>query len=238
MPAWKIYEWTDGTYVNLFIEFPRFWFLPSFRNGEKCRISSIGRLHDGGVVYHVSPSEREVKKHLGWLIDMGFSNDTKNYVDTICITSNLSGKRRDLYRYPRWIDNAAWENRFKEFSSSLLGTSDFLCLDGVRTKVSPHDQIFTVRWLTETPHEGSFTLQMAGPEPSQEELRKAVQILCEKELLLPISQKEEWESMNLEKGRFLIPSPEEVEIYRLLDEPLPFFWKQEDLLKWLVERQA
>lgn len=234
-PVWKIYEWADGTYVNMVFDFPRFYFLPSFRNGEKCRISTNGRLHHGEDVYrHLPPSKWEVKKHLGWLTDMGFSNDPKNQIDTICVTSSLTGEHRDLYRYPRWIEDSEWESRFDEFESI---TGYFLCLEGVRTKVSPHDKIFNVRWWTETPHQGSFTLEMKGDSPSPEEKRKAIDLLCEKELLLPMAEREEWESDHLEKGRFLIPSPEEVEMYRLLDEPLPFFWDPTELLKWILARQ-
>jgi hypothetical protein len=38
------------------------------------------------------------------------------------------------------------------------------------------------------------------------------------------------------KGAFVLPEPEEVEVMRILDEPLPFWWPFNDLLEWVRSR--
>lgn len=56
-------------------------------------------------------------------------------------------------------------------------------------------------------------------------------------MILPISQKDAWENERVERGTPTIISPEEAEVFKILDEPLPFWWGYADLLEWLRGRQ-
>ncbi len=45
-----------------------------------------------------------------------------------------------------------------------------------------------------------------------------------------------WEAKNLVRGQWVQTSAEEIELYRMLGEPMPFFWQTEQLLEWYLER--
>jgi hypothetical protein len=55
---------------------------------------------------------------------------------------------------------------------------------------------------------------------------------------VPESQRDEWFATraHIEHGAWLIPSPEELEVIRILDERLPFFLPYADLREWLSAR--
>ncbi len=69
--------------------------------------------------------------------------------------------------------------------------------------------------------------------------KKLIDMVLEQEgMVLPESSREQWDQENVLKGKFLIPSPEEVEVFRILDEPLPFFWEDEALVQWLCGKEC
>lgn len=69
-------------------------------------------------------------------------------------------------------------------------------------------------------------------------LEEVVDKFLQSQMAMPESQREGWEAESVERGTWVHPGPEEVEMYRLLDEPLPFVWAHEELLTWLLDRQA
>jgi len=60
--------------------------------------------------------------------------------------------------------------------------------------------------------------------------------VLDREMILPESERTGWEAAHVERGTLLLPTREEVELFRLLGEPLPFWWPQVKLAEWLRER--
>ncbi len=57
-------------------------------------------------------------------------------------------------------------------------------------------------------------------------------------LLVRASDMEDWEHENVVRGEWVLPSQEEVELYRMLGESIPPLWNDEALKRWLVELRA
>lgn len=53
-------------------------------------------------------------------------------------------------------------------------------------------------------------------------------------LLIPSSEMPQWEAENVVYGSWVLPSQEEVEVYRILGEKLPFFWEDDQIDAWLA----
>jgi hypothetical protein len=79
---------------------------------------------------------------------------------------------------------------------------------------------------------GSITLDEAWSDTFEE----AVDGALSKALILPMSQKEQWESENIERGTPTLLSQEEIEVFNILEEPLPYWWGYDRLLEWLRSR--
>jgi hypothetical protein len=61
--------------------------------------------------------------------------------------------------------------------------------------------------------------------------------VLDEELILPESSKTAWEGANVERGVFVLPSPEEVEIFSILDEQLPLLLPMKQLEDWIRSRE-
>ena len=64
-------------------------------------------------------------------------------------------------------------------------------------------------------------------------LKDAVDQLIEKDDIRPESEKKDWIEKNVEFGTWIVPSQEEIEVFNILDEPLPFFWEARMLEEWI-----
>lgn len=199
---------------------------------------------------HLTLTQRRML--IGFLLDAGVNDHPRD-------TSELLWGVRDrkMAPCPRWVKDEDWENRYVSFHSSPSYGSRYLGhirdLRISKKTLSSKSRI-EVSWSTETfgystiyvqyPNDSgaalppSHSLYDLHNEPDERSaLQKACDLLCSAELLLPVSAREEWESANAKRGRFLIPSEEEVQVFKILDEPLPFFWK-EGLVEFLLERQG
>ncbi len=145
--------------------------------------------------------------------------------------------------YPRVVDDALWERRY-DIGRRLVGTplrfeelDPFLGIvawmriepgryqiDRDGTSYQASQVGFTARYTVE-----QHTAWASTPEG-------VVDAVLEAELVLPKSALAAWEAANVERGEFLFPSVEEVELFRMLGETLPFFWGPDPLTVWLAER--
>lgn len=64
-------------------------------------------------------------------------------------------------------------------------------------------------------------------------LEALVDKVCKEFRILPDTKRDQWVKENVETGFFVRPSPEEVELLRMLDEKLPFFLPDEELKEWM-----
>lgn len=56
------------------------------------------------------------------------------------------------------------------------------------------------------------------------------------QLLVPASARAAWEEAHVLRGEWVLPGPDEVELFRVLGEDLPFFWGYDRCRAWLSER--
>ncbi len=138
--------------------------------------------------------------------------------------------RPHLFRMPSYVPDERWEQRYdeaKRFVETGAGMQVWF-LDVVpRPQIVHFDDWFTFMWGWYS--EGSLQTKT---------LEDGVDKMLEMALVVPESRRAEWEAANVERGTFVLPSPEEVELFRMLGEHLPFFWGRDKLVAWTRERCA
>ncbi len=190
------------------------------------------------------------RKILGLAIDLGISPWSRTY------SGMLGTSKTDLevavLPYPRWVSDETWENRHdlaKKYVRRVRpDTHDNPNLDALAKRESDGigDFFGYIRNLflqKESVYGGKMWIGrwFSGQWKRTAELwsmQDALDAILHDELVMPLSKREAWEAQNVERGEFLLPEPEEVELYRMLGEPLPFFWGTPRLAEWLSERDV
>ncbi len=163
------------------------------------------------------------KKLTGFVVDVGADRPK----DTSCLVvpSGYTGwDARPSVPWPNWVPDERWEGRYEEiyeyvgqtWKGGYLGVVGSLEIEG---ESSGH---FQVRWKNERRVFPSLDL--------------VVDWLCHRYMIRPESERAAWEAENVERGSFIVPTDEEVEVYRMLGEPLPLWWGEEAFEPWLRER--
>lgn len=245
----KIYEWADGSSMSMSLSEEGadllVGYIPSFLPDVEIELQT-----QTGVIFSynnqignrriVVPKKQE-KKILGWVLDMGFQ--LSPYRTHSGLVSEHT--RVQLGSYPRWIPDEIWHLRylsfslhFDEFAPPFLGVIRKLVKQFQYSVETGKCDGIIVSWRTESRgSDGSVYAELDDTLESKERaVVKIVDSICESELLLPESQREAWESAHSERGRFIQLSPEEIEVYRLLGEPLPYLLPAEELQQWLSSR--
>jgi hypothetical protein len=198
--------------------------------------SSLGeQIRDSGVpLKSVMLAYPLVKSRLfGFLIDAG----VRAVRDGHLLQSRVD---YDL-RMPAFVSNEQWENRYqiaRDFYVSdrfhLRETPRYLSRVRNLQLCSPQqDPLWKVRWSDRASKRAPLPGVSVNTVFAANSLEEAIDLVTEQNLVLPESKKGEWDRENVEHGVFVLPTPEEVEVFRILDEPLPFFlpWKQAE--EWL-----
>lgn len=105
-------------------------------------------------------------------------------------------------------------------------------LTGKRSHALSREEFWSVRWILPGV---SNSLHYYENAPTLEE---AVDQFLRTRLVLPQSEKEAWDAAHVEYGTWVCPAADEVELFRMLDEPLPLFWASDQLYEWVSERRA
>lgn len=120
-------------------------------------------------------------------------------------------------RGPTVVSDEEWLNRYSLISGHEIHLHDSLSTrEGQKSKKV---------WYTE------FENEFCSPWRDSKE--EAIDDALLAYPIVPPSGLEEWFQNNLERGIWVKPTPEEVQVWSILDEKLPFFWPTEDLLRWL-----
>lgn len=142
-------------------------------------------------------------------------------------------------RGPVVVPDEVWAQRYREGARSLLSDYRIRLHKGWRggweAKVNP-DPNSPMAFVQDLPRRvwyTEFEREFSSPERDSEE--EAIDDALRAYPIVPESRLEEWFQDNLERGTWVKPTPEEVELYTILDEKLPFFWPTEDLEAWLKE---
>ncbi len=175
-----------------------------------------------------------LKKILGFLLDLGVSGKR----DGISLLSTPEGG--NIAPYPVFVEDDRWNDRYEEAATHLT------------LSAAPHDFLGALEaasvYLGEVDSNSrsigpdGITL-LWGPDYATERayaqtLKEVVDEAIKQAFVLPLSKKDEWDAANIERGTWITPSAEEVELYQMLGEPLPFWWDPERFWEWLEEQRA
>lgn len=235
MPTYRVYRWPDGDDVVLrvhggevFCDFEgRFW---------NCSpVVSWPFFWDGSrVMSTYVPPEKEalVRRLTAFLVDVGVPLVIASYQKGPSLVSSVV---RRCMPYPRWVDDQRWEERYEEASrytymramdrhpgSKYLGLIDLL-------------EILPPEFYSDDLWHASWS---GGDLENVPYFHALVDQLLEKEMILPQSSQRAWEAQHLDRGEWVLPSPQELEVLGLLGQPNPLLLPESDLLTWLGESGA
>jgi hypothetical protein len=238
----KIYTWRDGSEAALVLHLGESDRVVEVvvRSGDNARdmtlqVYEVHRTFSVG--YQDDPLSRMFEKKLrGLLLDMGASRPNENFPGMI----SDSERGSVFVPWPRWISEEVWANRVdaaKEHVYTSLPAVNhrkiFMGIPGFALVESlpPGETRADPRLWT-----GGWKAAWWGETTWSETLEGAVDAALEKNFVLSEARREQWEADNIERGVFVLPTPEEVEVFKILDEPLPIWWPFDQLLAWLRER--
>jgi hypothetical protein len=188
--------------------------------------------------------EDDVRKLRGFILDAGF----RHLKGPNLLAVGVNDKETKVY-YPKWVKEERWGNRYKEAEQRIVigrppgpdekwpkNPNEFL---GHVENVL----IFKDRFVSKTRGSLPFKIWWGAWQTSSENgsdlaasIQDAVDIITETRLLLPESAKLNWERANVNRGEFIVPSPEEVEVFRILEQELPFLLPSKELEEWIAGR--
>lgn len=158
---------------------------------------------------------------------------------------------------PSFVSNEDWSRRYELAKSfvvtgyvhaddpiyladpkrgTFLGVPEFLLVFALGERVS-----WSARWGLPGAEHSTKGVQWRESATNQSyhwSAESAVDEVLDRCSVLPESEREAWEAENVERGEFLLPTPEEIELFRMLGEELPFFWGEDQLEAWLSERSS
>lgn len=160
------------------------------------------------------------KRVTSFLLDLGVERCP-------AIPGLVNGDRIDLAVFPLFVADDLWERRHEEarqVASGLRG--DFLGLGRASSEWDRKEE--QVR----------FTVHIGNMQWDQlhHTVEEAVDDIVVDAVILPESTRSAWFAEHVERGEWVHPSPEEVEVYQALGEELPFWWGPDRFEAWLRER--
>lgn len=165
----------------------------------------------------------------GFLLDLGVVPNSAGVL--------LRGAAGDITT-PFFVSEDLWSRRFELAKANRQGNiyfeaaPDYMQIGNIyrlRIWYDTHNMNWHIKWMSREVSVRKYT---------SDTFENAVGVVMRESNILPESERANWEEANVERGTFLIPTPEEVEVFRILDEPLPFFLPGEEAQKWIKERQA
>lgn len=149
------------------------------------------------------------------------------------------GLNESLVDYPSWVPDDEWVRRYEigrdrvsssgrspSKTGSFIGSVDEL---SIQSEPSPiRKGVAYVGWWG-SPGDKRRTSVCGSVE-------EVVDEICRLAVMLPASYRSLWEPSNVERGIWVHPSSEEVEIYRYLGDSLPFFWPGQRFSEWLIDQ--
>jgi len=199
------------------------------------------------------------KKLLGLFLDLGVGRPCSSSD----LVSTQAGNAPSV-PYPRFIPDDLWARRYEEvprtesqpWSPSKLEAEPYLgeirCLHIANLGLG-YGQPWRAMWYTSMVYvpvwpSSTVPTPMYGDRAwfdgvayfkrsaMSDSFEGVVDRVLDWEMILPESERAGWEAAHVERGTLLLPTREEVELFRLLGEPLPFWWPQVKLAEWLRER--
>lgn len=252
-----IYTWPDGSFVSAVVDHADLSRV-TFRVEGSARAVWFGLNEDDpGVLHPLAMStyaDREEcyaelqSKLLGFALDLDVR---RPWTGT---RSSLAYARRGeapALPYPRWVeDPVRWEGRYDEADRHVLRQ---VARRAMLKSTGLVD--FSSEWQSTALNEDLYLgyvdrLQILPPlfyvddtwhatcsgqtgDPTSRYFHGLVDQLLDLELILPSSSRRAWEAEHVERGSWVLPNPDEVEVFRLLGEQIPWLWPPRRLDQWL-----
>jgi hypothetical protein len=243
-----IYRWADGSTVSLEPAGTSEYFKFVARTCENGKMSRAGvsliirpevkRLflsgHSKPVIERIEGPFRA--KLLGFMLSLNLGRP-RNYSSGLIESDSM----RTHLKFPKFVDDQRFSNRYEEAENRTDGNSlnsrtdgKFLgCVEGFRKKKVFYvsGKLVQLSWHHDDlpPKNGARVFKT---ETEALPLREAVDQLISREDIRPESERTEWIAKNVEFGTWIAPSPEEVEVFHILDE-LPFFREPNEVREWI-----
>lgn len=216
-----VYVWPDGSKVSLLSARA---FVVDILNEEGFLLD----LNDLSSSVSFVPASLQ-RKMSGFVFDLlGFHRRDVENVSPVYNELNAFGDGSLwIAPYPWFVPESVWGSICGARAGEIIDFGDFgvqaLPLKGEKPRRGYEFNIYDFK---------SVVLLFSGRGNT---LREASDKALGKALILPESKMESWEAESIERGRFVLPTPEEVEVYRSLGEPLPWCWPEEDRKKWIED---
>jgi hypothetical protein len=248
-----IYVWEDGSRVDMEVRQRHSWKERYFlfitpNEEEKATANFYPETSPEERLFHLSVSEGFWSKVAGFFLDLGGRQD-------FAPSSEVSVSIHDS-PYPIWMSDDDWEHRVSVLTQGrLLQPSEeypnrLVLVDNVSESwilkgewyvyiMGPKDWRFVSgddkKYTRQVP---SATGESGRPIVIRAQSAKLlVDKICDHFRILPESKREWWEKTQVERGTFVIPSPEEVEVFRILEEELPLLWPHETFVPWIEAQE-
>ncbi len=178
----------------------------------------------------------------GLLLDLGVERHAPSTGLVEADMGPSSSLHPSVVHYPRFVSEEEWGQRYdlaRSFAARRFPRGVDLpdtVKDG--TFIGSIERFHVVYYnSSDEPYWYAVWSEGLGKAEGQT-LESVVDQVLAHEIVLPFSQREAWEEQNVERGKFLLFDQEEVELYRMLGEPLPCFWGKVRFSEWLTQREV
>jgi hypothetical protein len=255
MSQYTIYQWEDEGQIVFIPSMKGLVSQFAYRDARAIRLRLYWNPETRSVSTTPSPTARvippeigesDVKKVRGFLLDAGFPHRKGPNL----VMVNSDDKTTRIF-YPKWIEEDRWNQRYEEAAQRVIlgklpGIGDWPTPKVDFLGWAENVVIFKDRFISKTRGALPFKIWWGHWQVSPERetrgtdlvstIEEAVDIITRTKLLLPESAKPDWERANVNRGEFIVPSPEEVEVFRVLDQELPFLLSSKELEEWIAGR--
>lgn len=183
--------------------------------------------------------QRQIRKMvLAFLVEIGVDRSFFGGIPISAYVTSADGVDMSWSELPRWVPDDLWDDRYDSVLQYISRDFPWVSPDedwlGYVPSLQVRDDVdASAKWGWAGSPPVSFDTKKTAVADT---LRDLVDAIIINEKLLPERDRERWLSENLVFGQFVVPRPDEVELYRVLGERLPLLWPTERLIDWLEER--
>lgn len=248
-----VYRWEDGSTVDVVWwsspegEMRQFLFVSSkAKESGDLRARFSPRTPGEDRMFHVHVPDEWRNKMAGFFLDLGGKQDFAFGPDPSPYNSP----------YPIWMSDKDWEHRASVLTEGRLierdpEESDYMMYVArlAESQVLPGEwNIYIMApddWRFVTGGKKNFSKHVPSKSGTYglpiviraKSAKKLVDKICDYFHILPESKRDWWEKTQVERGTFIVPSPEEVEVFRILEEELPLLWPPETFDSWIEAQE-
>lgn len=240
-----VYQWDDGS--RLFLEPFGYW-------DDKLGTNTIGwdlllkqdgprilarlRPASGPIRLSMPGTREDVEESISRFGSLlrGFILDAGMEPFWYLLSSPSSGF---LLPVPTFVPDEKWDQRYELARTHVLDTGGRGPSPRPFLGVVQGLQLYVIARSTSGTDRDDLWVARAGRNTlisTMEKFEPTVDKVLENFHVLPERQRLSWTEENVRRGSWVVPDEGELEVFRLLGEPLPFWWDPWKLYEWYLER--